>query len=226
MIIERPRPSLYHHDPERPHPTAHNGHIATLPEPCPRTRVRYSVRKARTATAVMRKPKERQGEGRQVHAAGVPPPAIALSAAIPSRSVATSARVSPGTGLRSASAQLPAGTRNYVAPAARAPPSFCGIPPIGPTAPASSMVPVPAMMRSPVRSAGHSTESNETATEIVIPLAVGPPSTRARCRRPGRYRAIWPHAANKCGSARTGSVQPLGPRWMQARAGNHVAVNA
>lgn len=35
MIIERPRPSLYHHDPERPHPTGHNGHIATLPEPWP-----------------------------------------------------------------------------------------------------------------------------------------------------------------------------------------------
>ncbi|MFF5075338.1 hypothetical protein ACFY2R_30190, partial [Micromonospora olivasterospora] len=33
MIIERPRPSLYHHDPERPHPNAHNGHTATLPGP-------------------------------------------------------------------------------------------------------------------------------------------------------------------------------------------------
>jgi hypothetical protein len=33
MIIERPRPSLYQHDPERPHLNGHNSHIATIPEP-------------------------------------------------------------------------------------------------------------------------------------------------------------------------------------------------
>jgi hypothetical protein len=33
MIIGRPRPSSDPHDPERPYPNAHNGHIATLPEP-------------------------------------------------------------------------------------------------------------------------------------------------------------------------------------------------
>jgi hypothetical protein len=33
MIIEKPRLSPYHHHQERPAPNAHNGHIATLPEP-------------------------------------------------------------------------------------------------------------------------------------------------------------------------------------------------
>lgn len=33
MIIERPRPALYHHDRERLPHTTYNGHIATLPEP-------------------------------------------------------------------------------------------------------------------------------------------------------------------------------------------------
>ena len=39
MITERPRPSLCHHDPECPHPTTHNSHIATFPEPCSSTPV-------------------------------------------------------------------------------------------------------------------------------------------------------------------------------------------
>src|SRR3954452_797789 len=34
MIIERPRPALYHHVQERPPRRPHTGHIATLPEPC------------------------------------------------------------------------------------------------------------------------------------------------------------------------------------------------
>ena len=42
------------------------------------------------------------------------------------------------------SSQLSAGARNHVAPASRAPTSFCWMPPIGPTVPASSIVPVPA----------------------------------------------------------------------------------
>src|SRR3954471_19913373 len=33
MIIERPRPALYHHVQERPPRRPHTGHIATLPEP-------------------------------------------------------------------------------------------------------------------------------------------------------------------------------------------------
>ena len=67
------------------------------------------------------------------------PPEVKVRRAVrASFAVATFAIGRPSTAFRTASAQLAAGTRKIVAPAAFAPTSFCGMPPIGPTLPSSS----------------------------------------------------------------------------------------
>ncbi len=60
-------------------------------------------------------------------------------------SVSTGTTVSPSGMCPTASSQFSSGMTNRVAPASRAPASFCRMPPIGPTVPSGSIVPVPAM---------------------------------------------------------------------------------
>jgi hypothetical protein len=71
-----------------------------------------------------------------------------------------------------ASAQSSAGTRNSRAPLAYAPAIFCWIPPIGPTWPDGSIVPVPATYRPPVSWPG--VIRSYTPSENIRP-ALGPP---------------------------------------------------
>ncbi len=68
--------------------------------------------------------------------------------------VSTLTSVSPPGVSLAAAAQLSLGVRKYWAPMLRAPTVFISMPPIGPTLPASSMVPVPATNLPPVRLPG------------------------------------------------------------------------
>lgn len=116
------------------------------------------------------------------------------SAASASPTVATFAMDSPGTALRTASAQLPSGTRKSCAPAALAPTSLCGMPPIRPTAPASSMLPVPAIIRPPVRRVYATLSMVPAATPPVRPANAAavstpvPPTARVSIEVPGPRR--------------------------------------
>ncbi len=99
------------------------------------------------------------------------------------------------------SSQFAAGARNHAAPEFRAPTSFCWIPPMGPTTPAESMVPVPATRIPPVIAPGVSLSTMPRAN--IIP-ALGPPTS-----------SIWIVTSNGNsyrGSIRTpSSVCPWGP---------------
>jgi hypothetical protein len=71
---------------------------------------------------------------------------------------------------------LAAGEKNTVAPLCRAPIIFWVIPPIAPTLPVASIVPVPAMYRPPVSDPGVSLSMIPNAN--IIP-ALGPPTSRS-----------------------------------------------
>ena len=88
------------------------------------------------------------------------------------RSVATLIRRSPAGTAPTVSAQLAAGVRKTVAPAARAPAIFCWMPPIADTAPLAEISPVPATNLPPVRLPGVSLSTMPSAN--IIP-ALGPP---------------------------------------------------
>ena len=99
---------------------------------------------------------------------------IFSSAFVASSMVETFTRVSPSGTSAAAAAQFSAGVRKYSAPAWRAPMVFIWMPPIGPTLPASSMVPVPATNLPPVRSSGVSLSTMPSAN---IRPALGPPTS-------------------------------------------------
>ena len=88
--------------------------------------------------------------------------------------VSTLTRVSPSGVSLAAAAQLSAGVRKYWAPLSRAPTVFISMPPIGPTLPSSSIVPVPATNLPPVRSPGVSLSTMPSAN---ISPALGPPTS-------------------------------------------------
>ncbi len=73
-----------------------------------------------------------------------------------------------------------------MAPADRAAYSFCWIPPIGPTLPLPSMVPVPAIRRPPVMSSGVSLSTMPRAN---ISPALGPPTLSSWMRTVNGYWA-------------------------------------
>ena len=79
---------------------------------------------------------------------------MAVSAARPSSKVATRTTRRPSGTWPTTSEQLSAGARKKSAPSVRAPTSFCRMPPIGPTEPVSSIVPVPATSLPPVSAPG------------------------------------------------------------------------
>ncbi len=91
---------------------------------------------------------------------------------MPSASVSTGVTVRPSGMCPAASVQCSAGIRNKVAPAARAPASFCRMPPIGPTVPSGSIVPVPAMCSPAARSSSVSLSTMPVAN---MSPALGPP---------------------------------------------------
>src|SRR5690606_30191651 len=86
--------------------------------------------------------------------------AVSPSAAITSSASSDSCRddvlmtCSPSGMWPTTSSKFVDGARTYVAPASRAPYSFCRMPPMGPTSPVASMVPVPAIAWLPVSSPG------------------------------------------------------------------------
>jgi hypothetical protein len=88
--------------------------------------------------------------------------------------VLTFTRVRPSGMSEAADAQFSAGVRKYSAPAFRAPTVFIPMPPIGPTLPFSSIVPVPATNLPPVRSPG---VTLSTMPRENIRPALGPPTS-------------------------------------------------
>src|SRR5262249_12153006 len=95
------------------------------------------------------------GPAQRLHAGTSPVPELsACSAPTASCRVATFTSWMPPTSESSAAAQFGAGTRKTVAPSERAPAIFCWMPPIAPTVPVASIVPVPATCRPPSSSPG------------------------------------------------------------------------
>lgn len=86
----------------------------------------------------------------------------------------TRTNVRPSGMSEAAAAQFSSGVRKYRAPASRAPTSFMPMPPIGPTFPLSSIVPVPATNLPPVRSPGVILSTIPSAN---ISPALGPPTS-------------------------------------------------